>query len=498
MRWLALVAVAIGVSAPAASESTARLADSIEAVAQSNRAIRGAFWGISVVELESGNRVYTRNANSYFVPASNAKLFSTALALDRLGPEHRFVTRVMADSEPTGEGVIEGDLRFVGGGDPTLSARRYPYKKGRVLGDPLAPIRTLAEILVERGVSRVEGSVVGDDRAYVWEPYPNGWSVEDLQWEYGAPVSALSLHDNMLRLSILPGRRTGEPGRLVLRPEVEYYPIHNHVDTVAQGTTRVWVDWPALSKEITVWGKIKPRDGRAKLLAIRDPAHYAAWILSDNLRQRGVVIDGQPRALHRHMHEVEDFKQAEEPLPLAGVTLAERQSPPLFEILQVVNKVSQNLHAELVLREVGRVRRNIGTRAAAFAEMKAFLAEAGVAAREYEIDDASGLSRLNLVTPAATTKLLRHMYLSKERDGWIETLPSGGEDGTLSYRFRGASSAGRVQAKTGTLSHVSGLSGYADSDTLGALAFSIYVNNYVASDSAVRSFMDQVVQRLLE
>jgi D-alanyl-D-alanine carboxypeptidase/D-alanyl-D-alanine-endopeptidase (penicillin-binding protein 4) len=130
--------------------------------------------------------------------------------------------------------------------------------------------------------------------------------------------------------------------------------------------------------------------------------------------------------------------------------------------------------------------------------LKEFLAEAGVRANEFHIEDGSGLSRLNLVTPAATVKLLSYMYLSEDRDGWIETLPAGGEDGTLNYRFRGASLAGRVHAKTGTLTGVTALSGYADSRAHGMLAFSFYVNNHTASSASVRVFLDHAVQLLLE
>ncbi|MGB9604962.1 MAG: D-alanyl-D-alanine carboxypeptidase/D-alanyl-D-alanine endopeptidase, partial [Bryobacteraceae bacterium] len=174
-----------------------------------------------------------------------------------------------------------------------------------------------------------------------------------------------------------------------------------------------------------------------------------------------------------------------------GVELARRESPPLIEVLRVIDKVSQNLHAELVLREVGRVLRGEGSRAAGLAEMAAFLEEAGVPRGEYRFLDGSGLSRLNLVTPAAVVRLLAWMYRSPHWEAWISLLPVGGEDGTLSGRFGGAARARRIHAKTGTLSLSNALSGYAQSRR-GMLAFAIMANNAVAPASEVRAVIDKI------
>jgi len=466
----------------------AQLAEKIDAIAESARALQGAFWGAKVVNIETGETVYEHNPDHYFVPASNAKLYTTALALRRLGPDHRFVTVVSAAAEPDSEGVIDGDVRLVGGGDPTLSSREYPFDDDAPAGDALAPVEEFARQLAEMGVRIIRGDIVGDNTAYPWEPYPEGWALDDTFWDYGAPVSALALHDNFFRLSVFPAQRVGESARLAVRPPTDYYRIVNRIRTVAQGETIVEVDWPFGSREINVRGTILPGEGRDRLLAIRDPAHYAAWVFQEALERHGIVVEGAPRARYRSADESAP--------PSDGVVLARRESPPLFEIVQVINKLSQNLHAELLLHEVGLVRSGDSSREAGLRELRAFLAAAGVPEESYEFEDASGLSRLDLVTPAGTAQLLRYMYLSEDRDGWLETLPIGGADGTLEHRFNGT--AGLIRAKTGTMSHVSALSGYVDSHSAGTLAFSILVNNYTASDAAVRSFMDRVVRVILE
>ena len=189
--------------------SAASLPGSIEKLLAGSAAARTAFWGIRIVDLGSGKTLYEMNPDRFFVPASNIKLFTTALALTRLGPEFTFETRVVADGPPDGEGRIRGALRLVGGGDPNLSARAIPYRMGPAAGNPLAAIEELADQVAARGVKRIDGGVAGDDTWYVWQPYVEGWAIDDPQYEYGAPVSALTVNDNAATLGIRPGARVG-------------------------------------------------------------------------------------------------------------------------------------------------------------------------------------------------------------------------------------------------------------------------------------------------
>src|SRR5581483_5475406 len=142
---------------------------------------------------------------------SNAKLFTIALTLTRLGPDFKFETRVLANTGPDSAGVVRGGLRLIGGGDPNLSGRAIPFRSGAAAGNPLAPIEELADQIVKRGVRRVEGGIVGDDTWYVWEPYPEGWAADDTEYDYGAPVSALSVNDNAFTVTVRPGARIGDP-----------------------------------------------------------------------------------------------------------------------------------------------------------------------------------------------------------------------------------------------------------------------------------------------
>ena len=264
------------------------LADRIAETVRSSATARRGLWGIHILNLATGETVFGHQQDRFFVPASTAKLFSTALALERLGPSYRFTTTIVSAREPDVNGRLAGDLRLVGGGDPTLSGRVYPYKKDAALGNPLGAIEELANAVVARGVKRIEGDIVGDDTAYVWEPYPAGRSQEDAVWDYGAPVSALTVNDNRISLVVRPGRRAGEPAQIRVSPSLDYFAIENRVVTAAGGRSNVQVARSSGSRQLRVWGTI-PAGGapEGRSLAVDDPAQFAAATLWDALIRRG-------------------------------------------------------------------------------------------------------------------------------------------------------------------------------------------------------------------
>jgi D-alanyl-D-alanine carboxypeptidase/D-alanyl-D-alanine-endopeptidase (penicillin-binding protein 4) len=479
----------------------AALPESIQKLLDSSPAARGAFWGIQIVDLATGKTLYELNPDRYFVPASNAKLFSTALALTRLGADFAFQTRVLAQAPPDEQGRVHGWLRLAGGGDPNLSGRAVPYRMGPITGNPLAAIEDLADQLVAHGIRRVDGDIIGDDTWYVWQPYAVGWAIDDPQSDDGPPISALTLADNVLTLSVRPGANAGDAAALSLLPAIEFYRIENRVRTVAAGgERRIHFERIPGSRDARLWGTIPLRDrGQDLLIAVEDPAQFAAMALGAALGRRGVAVSGAALAEHLYPDTLADLEHAPEPAPLAGIELARHISAPLIEDLRITAKVSQNLHAELALRAAGRARRNVGSFEAGMAEMKTFLAEAGIDPAGYSLLDGSGLSRLDLVTPSTVLKLLRHMYDSPVREQWISILPVAGQDGTLSSRFGATAAAGRVYAKTGSLSHVSALSGYLQRPDATRVAFSILVNNYGARSAAeVRGVMDRICNLILE
>jgi D-alanyl-D-alanine carboxypeptidase/D-alanyl-D-alanine-endopeptidase (penicillin-binding protein 4) len=481
--------------------SAAGLPENIQKLIDSNPAARTAFWGIQIVDLATGKTLYELNPDHYFVPASNTKLFSTALALNRLGSNFTFLTRVLADAPPDAAGRIAGPLRLIGGGDPCLSARAIPYRTGPITGNPLAAIEDLADQIAARGIKRVDGGIVGDDTWYVWQPYAVGWSVDDPQSDDGPPISALTLTDNAQTLSVQPGAASGDLAAISFTPPIEFYRVENRIQTVPAGGPRA-IHFKRIpgSRDAQLWGTIPLRDrGIDLLISVEDPAEYTARALKLALETRGITVQGEPTALHLFPDEVADLTQAPAAAPPPeGLELARRVSPPLLEDLRITAKVSQNLHAELALRAAARARRDVGSFEAGMEEMKAFLSEAGIDPTAWHLMDGSGLSRLDLVTPAAVVKLLRYMYDSPARDDFLSLLPIGAQDGTLSGRFAETAAAGRIHAKTGSLSHVSALSGYIERPTGEWVAFSILVNNYNSRVAEVRGIMDRICNLILE
>jgi serine-type D-Ala-D-Ala carboxypeptidase/endopeptidase (penicillin-binding protein 4) len=474
---------AIALQSVTAADLALRIRQSI----LSSAAARSAFWGIVITDQSSGKPIFEMNPDRFFVPASNTKLFTTAMALSRLGPDYTFRTTVRMDRT--------GDIRLVGGGDPNLSNRAIPYRKGPAEGDPLQAIEDLADQVVARGIRHIRGNVVGDDSAYVWEPFPPGWAADDAIWDYGAAVSALTINDNSYTLTMHAGAGEGDPVSLLLAPPVEFYTIDNRLRT-GTAQRRITVERLPGSRELKLWGYLAPGRTQTETLGIDDPAQFAAQAFYEALVRRGVNIQGRPLPYHLYPNQVRDLKYGEALDPPEGEEVAARTSAPLLEDLRITDKVSQNLHAEMLLRAVAKARRGMGSRQAGLEEMAAFLAEAGVEADAWRLQDGSGLSRLNLVKPRAVVDLLRHMY---KRPEWITLLPVGGEDGTLAGRFGATAAARKIYAKTGTLSHVSALSGYAQRRSGAVRTFAILVNNYGSRDSAeIRAVMDRICNLLVE
>ena len=442
--------------------------------------------GYKFIDVETGAVLASQHSDGFFTPASNTKLYTTALALVRLGPNYKFQTELRTTSHWTAGQTAVPDLQLVGGGDPNLSGRVLPYQPHAPDRDPLTPLRSLAGKLVNAGIREVNGDVTGVATRYPGNLYPRGWTIDDSLYEYGAPVSALALNDNTLSMTLRPT----EPGELAepeLRPAINHFVLLNQVVTDTSRVTKVHLFRAPGSSEVLLWGTIgkRARDWEEDL-AVEDPALFAAEALIDILRECGVVVRGTARSEYGNLNDGVSVR--------TGTALAVYDSAPLWQEIQVINKVSQNLHAEMLLREVARVTRGEGTLRAGIAEREAFLGAMGVT-REgsgFDLYDASGLARQNLTTPDSTVLLLRYMWQRPDHDLWVRSLPIGGIDGTLRDRFKHIAGADRVHAKTGEMSHVNALSGYIETPHHGWLAFSIMINGTTSSDAEVHAFMDQL------
>lgn len=473
------------------SRELRRVPEKIQKLLRSTPAIERGRIGFKFVDVESGVVLAEQNAGDLFTPASNAKLYTTAMALARLGAEYQFRTEVRTSSGwKPGETTV-ADLYLVGGGDPNLSGRPLPYRidpTGSPEPDPLSALRQLADAVYDAGVRTILGDVVGYASRYPKDRYPDGWTLDDTLYGYGAPVSALTVNDNVVLLTLRP-TELGGLADATLQPAPQHFIVSNQVSTDASSETHVLLSRAPGSNEVVLTGTIGQRVAQWKEeLGLDDAAETAAEDLRDLLRERGVTILGEARSQYGGS------------APMPPTVIVEKNSQPLALSLQVVNKVSQNQHAEMLLREVAFVRTGVGTLQAGVKEREAFLAEAGVTKDHtgYALDDGSGLARQDLTTPDSTVALLRFMWARPDRDVWVNTLPIGAVDGSLQHRFQRIAGAERLRAKTGSLSHVNALSGYIETRTHRNLAFSAMVNGTSAREKDVRDFLDRLCALFLD
>jgi D-alanyl-D-alanine carboxypeptidase/D-alanyl-D-alanine-endopeptidase (penicillin-binding protein 4) len=510
-----LVPLILLLVAPLLAAPVKPLPDRIAAILSAPDLARG-FWGIEVVSLTTGKALYLQNADKLFTPASNTKLFTTAAALALIGPDYKFRTTVETAGTLDRFGRLNGDLVLVGHGDPNLSGRELPYDlKTQRNDDPIQALEALADALVQKGVKFIDGDIVADDSYFAFERYGEGWSQDDLVWADGAPVSALTINDNVVFVNIQPADRPGEKAFVSVKPFADYYRLDNRIITTPAGTGRkLSINREPGAMMVTLWGNMPQDDaGVTEVLAIDDPAEFGAKLFRQLLEKRGVIVYGHQRTRHTELATLSTFSVTAmapahggrendgqtRPLKIdQPITLASYESKPLLQDVRVINKVSQNLHAEILLRLLGRERGNSGTIEGGLEVLRAFLTQAGISNDQYVFYDGSGLSRQNLVTPHAIVELLS--YCSKQPWGaaYKSTFPVAGVDGSLAERLASPSLRNRVQAKTGSLGGVKALSGYTTTESGQAVVFSILSNNSNLPAKRVTDAIDELVQAIVE
>ena len=472
-----------GAHAAAGDPSPRRLRKAVDAIV-SRPDFAAAFWGIEVRSLGTGRTLYARNAEKAFRPASNMKLVTTAAALDAFGPDARIRTTVETAGRLDGLGRILGDVFLVGRGDPNLSARFPP-------GRPTAALEEMADVLVAAGVRRIEGRLVGHEGAFTGDRRGSDWTWEDLPWGYGTEVSALSFADNRVEVTLKPGERVGDPAVLDAAPEAGCLAITSTVETAAAavppsvpaGDDDVSLERAPGSNEIRLSGRVPLGGSWDGALAVADPARCAAQAFRGVLEAKGVRVTG-------------GVSTSSAPLPAGVRVLATHDSPPMAEMVRAVNKESQNLHAEMLLRLVGLKAKGEGSAEKGHEAVTEMARRLGVPDEGWGLTDGSGLARTDLLTPRGLVALLVAMDRHPSGAAFRDSLPIAGVDGTLEKRMKGTAAERRVTAKTGTLRLANALAGYVTTERGERLAFSIVVNNHAGKGREAVAAIDAVALAL--
>jgi D-alanyl-D-alanine carboxypeptidase/D-alanyl-D-alanine-endopeptidase (penicillin-binding protein 4) len=446
-------------------------------------------WGMLIVDAASGEMLYEKNADAFFVPASNMKLLTTALALDTLGTEYRFRTTIETNGKVK-DGILRGDLVLVGRGDPNLSNRKFPYDtKEEFDGPPERALRELADQVAARGVKEIYGDIVGDDSYFPRERYPDGWEIDDMVWEYGAAISAIVVNDNTVTLTLIPGDKVGEVVLASVEPATPEIVVRNEVITIGakeKGELRLTREPSA--NTVVVSGTMAAASAPRKLvLAVEEPAQQAATILARLLASLGVILHGKVRANHEP-----------DPAEASRIVLAERLSLQLGDTVKLVNKISQNLHTEVLLRTAARQQARWQTPEELQKFPETFYAKAGIAAGDVIQTDGSGLSRHDMVTPRAFVALLQYAQKQPWFAAYYASLPVAGVDGTLTERMKNAGLTGKIHAKTGSVTHVRTLSGYAETIGGRRLIFSFLSNNEGGTSKEIHDAIDSLCLAMIQ
>ena len=462
--------------------------------------------GLKIVSLNTGKVVYEQDADKYFMPASNMKNFTVATAMERLGPDFKFVTSVFATAVPDLNGIIHGDLRIYGRGDVSISTAFF----GTSPSDPetyYKGIDRLVDKIATAGVKNIEGNIIGDESYFRGFYIPPTWEWDDLQWYYGAEVSALPINDNAVDLAVLPGT-VGGPCLVTISPANTIFQIVNTCTTIAAGATRdLGVNKRIDRNVLEISGTMPAGDaGWKNSITITHPAELFVAILKQRLEKRGITVTGSSRTLAPNFSD-----------STTAVEVAKLESPPFREIAAKTMKPSQNMYTETILWTLGEDKRSqagkgfppnsvvfgphsinpkVSSSEAGLDVVKEFLTSIGIPQDAVLQYDGCGMSRHDLITPSAVVALYTYMAKrSANAQAWRDSLSVGGVDGTLAGRFKGTAAAGNIRGKTGTLDQVSALSGYMATAGGEPVVLSIIVND-VAEGRMRTSLIDDIVVAL--
>jgi serine-type D-Ala-D-Ala carboxypeptidase/endopeptidase (penicillin-binding protein 4) len=439
-----------------------------------------AFWGVVIQSIETGEYFYKRNEDKLFMPASNLKLFTTTAGLALLGPDFKYKTKLYTNGKIDGT-TLTGDLIVQGRGDPTISDRFSD-------GNMFKIFESWADTLLSLGIDEINGNIIGDDNLFEDRGLGNGWQWDYESYWFSAPTGSLSFNDNCVNMVVTP-TEVGKPAKISVVPNTKYVILINNVTTVRNdSTTSIDFFRERGTNVITVQGTIKQNAEPDKIFStINNPTQFFVVVLKDVFERKGISVKGYPI-------DVDDLPESLDYTKMK--LLLTHYSVPLKDIIKVINKNSHNFYAEQLLKTIGLEKGNFGSVDNGLKYEKEVMQEMGISPDNTLVVDGSGLSRLNLVTPRQFVSLLTYMYKSPNFIPFFNSLPIAGVDGSMGTRLKNSKAENKVRAKTGYVSSVRSLCGYAFTADNEPIAFSIITNNFLAPTKLAENIQDLVCLRL--
>ncbi|HSQ32327.1 MAG TPA: D-alanyl-D-alanine carboxypeptidase/D-alanyl-D-alanine-endopeptidase [Gemmatimonadaceae bacterium] len=452
-------------TAPRGAEA---LADAVGSALASHT--RRGEWGAIIVSLTRGDTLFAQNADAMMQPASTMKMYTSAVALDRFGPDYTFRTPALRDGQVGADGTLNGNLYLRGVGDPSLSSRFWHDEN---------PMDVLAKQIADAGIKRVHGDIVGDATAFDDKLVPDGWKTSYLGAAYAARVSALSLNENVVWVVVQP---SAKKAAVSLEPASAAIPVESSVRLTGGSGGSISASRRP-DGTISVRGSIGANSAPRKYsLVVDNPPLFAAGALRASLQRLGITADGPTRLAAT---------------PSSATEIAAVASPPLAQIIGEMDRESINVVAELLFRAAARSQNQIGSAETGLANLRAFLTKkVGAPANVVDVADGSGLSQLDRVTPRSMVKLLGFAHQADWGPVFHAALPVDGESGTLKRRAKGTPARGNLHAKTGTTNTVAALGGYVTAKDGEVLAFSLVYNGTDRGNA--KAAMDQIGATMAE
>ncbi|MFP4027530.1 MAG: D-alanyl-D-alanine carboxypeptidase/D-alanyl-D-alanine-endopeptidase [Candidatus Brocadiia bacterium] len=465
--------------------SAGELADAIEDVLAESK-LKSATVGVRVEALNSERILYSHNAMTALIPASNQKLLTAAVALTELGVEYKFLTSVWLKGDLQKDGTLNGHVILKGRGDPSLG---YSKKESNARApDSHGIFQQWAQKLVDQGIRSIAGDIIVDDTFFDRRFFHPNWPENQIWKYYCAPVAGFSFQGNCVFVTAKPAKRKGAPALISLQPDVPILEVSNYCKT-SLTRNAIWFERKKNSNRIRVGGRAKAgTEGYTARVTVPNPPLFAGSAFAETLKSKGIQIKGRIRLRGAKGHKI-----------YSGAKKVAEHSSTLKQILAPMLKESQNSYAEHVLKTVGAVAGNSGSWEEGLRQAAKFLKKLHFRPGQVVLADGSGMSRHNKLCPAALCAVLIKMDKSDEGKLFHNLLAAGGREGTLSDRFKDATCRGRVRAKTGYLRGVGCLSGYARTQSDLRVAFSIMINGFTRGGNwHMKKFEDRIVRSIIE